>query len=287
MKVRSVLAALILSQNAIAGEYDFQISQLGDPASTPSSNANFRAFARQLGAAISSVNLSPPSSLGHSGFAFAGELSVVDFGTNPGLPTQGEFRGPLLIPSFHVRKGLPFSFELGARAGWIQNSRMGVGTVELKWAVNEGFAFLPDVAVKGSITKLLNSRDFDLTVGGLDLAVGKKLTLAGMMTFTPYIGWNLAFVGAASGTVDFRPTRTLAESDLPADQFQDFSAYQGVLAGNNSHNRFYGGLRVIAGIVQLGGEVSYAVIGKFSDSTGTSKEVPGVLAGNFMLGLDF
>ncbi len=59
-------------------------------------------------------------------------------------------------------------------------------------------------------------------------------------------------------------------------------------AAQNSHNRFYGGFRLIGGVVQLGAEVSYSVIGKFKDTkTQEDREVPSVLAGNFMLGFDF
>src|SRR5205807_936694 len=95
----------------------------------------------------------------------------------------------ILIPSVHIRKGLPFSFELGARVGWIEQSRMYVGMLELKWALNEGFTYLPDIAVGGRIAKLMNSRDFDLTTGGLDVSVGKQFAIAGMVTLTPYVGW--------------------------------------------------------------------------------------------------
>jgi hypothetical protein len=291
MTSRIALIFTLVPALALADAYDFKIYQLGNPQAgatgfTPSANANFRAFARQFAAAISSVNLMPPETLGHSAFAMSAEISVVDFGANPTLPTESPFKGPLLIPSLHIRKGLPWSFELGARGAWIEKSRMGVGTVELKWALNEGFTYLPDIAVKGSVTKLINSRDFDLTIGGVDLGIGKQFALAGMMTITPYVGWNLMFVGASTGNVDFNPTRTAMESDAPGNQFKDYFVFNGVQAAANSHNRFYGGLRIIGGVVMIGGEVSYSIIGKFKDGA-IDKDVPGVLAFNGTLGLDF
>lgn len=304
LRLLASTCCLLLASAASADIYDFRISDLGNPLKggfnhKPAADANFRVFARQFGAALTSVNLSPPETLGHSGFAFSAEISVVFFGNqNVPLPTENkDFRGPLLIPSIHVRKGLPFSFELGARGAWIEKSRMGAGTVELKWAVNEGFTYLPDIAVRGNLTKLLNSRDFDLTAGGLDLGVGKQFAIGGMVTLTPYVGWNLVFVGASTGNVDFHPGRTLAESDKPSNnpnsQFQDIYVFEPLPAIDNSHNRFYGGFRFIGGVVMIGVEFSYSVIGKFrdkpvsEDGTGLEIDVPSVAAINATLGLDF
>lgn len=304
LRILASLGCLLLAPAAVADPYDFRISDLGNPLLggfnyQPAADANFRVFARQLGAALTSVNLAPPETLGHSGFAFSLETSIVFFGDQKVLlPTENkDFRGPMLIPSVHVRKGLPFSFELGARGAWIEKSRMGAGTIELKWAVNEGFTYLPDIAVRGNLTKLLNSRDFDITAGGLDLGVGKQFAIGGMVTITPYVGWNLVFVGASSGNVDFHPARTLAESDRPSsnpqEQFRDIYVFENLQALDNSHNRFYGGFRFIGGVVMVGAEVSYSVIGKFRDKpvtrggSGLEVDVPSVFAINATLGLDF
>lgn len=287
----SLLAVALVSGAALADSYDFRIYQLGNPQSggtgfTPRANGNFRVFARMFAAAMTSVNLAPPETLGHSAFAFNAELSVVDF-NGGALPTTGEFKGPMLIPSAHVRKGLPWSFEVGARAAWIEKSRMGAGTLELKWALNEGFTYLPDIGVRGNVTKLINGRDFDLTAGGLDIGLGKQFAIGGMVTITPYVGWNLLFVGASSGNVDFRPTRTLAESDSAGEQYRDFYVFDSLQAAGNTHNRFYGGFRFIGGVATLGAEVSYSVFSRFTDGAGEERIIPAVLAINSTIGLDF
>ncbi len=289
-----VLMVMLSAGSVLADPYDFRIFQLGNPVKggtsfSPEANGNFRTFVRQFGAAIASSNLAPPETLGHSGFAVAADLSIVDFGTQTvKLPTESTFQGPLLMPGLHVRKGLPWSFELGARASWIEKSRMAVVTVELKWALNEGLTYLPDIGIKLGVTRLINSRDFNLTVGGVDLGVGKQFAIGGMITLTPYVGWNLGFVGASTDKVDFRPSRTLAESDKPNEQFKDVFIYNEVGAFSNTHNRFYGGLRFIGGVLMIGAEFSYTVIGKFKDDTsGTDRDVPAVMALNATLGLDF
>jgi hypothetical protein len=290
-----LLLGALASTSAFADAYDFRIYQLGNPQPnangySDSANANFRAFARRLGAAMTSVNLAPPETLGHSAFAISAELSVVDFGTATAitdLPTQRQVGGPVLLPSIHIRKGLPWSFELGVRAAWFEKSRMGTGTVELKWALNEGFTYLPDICVRGHVTKILNSRDFDVTAGGLDLGIGKQFAIAGMVTLTPYIGWNLVFVGASTNNVDFQPDRTLAQSDTPNEQFKNYYIFENVLAATNTNNRFYGGFRFIAGVVMLGFEFSYTVLGSFTDSKIGNVNMPAVLAYNSTLGFDF
>ena len=290
-----LLLGALTSTTALADAYDFAIYQLGNPKAggtgyTDGANANFRAFARRMGAAMTSTNLSPPETLGHSAFAISAELSVVDFGTataSTDLPTRGPVTGALLLPSVHVRKGLPWSFELGVRAAWFEKSRMGFGTLELKWALNEGFTYLPDICVRGHVSKLLNSRDFDVTAGGLDLGIGKQFAIGGMVTLTPYVGWNLVFVGASSGNVDFNPSRSLADSDAPNAQFTDYYVFDSVLAATNTNNRFYGGFRFIAGVVMLGFEFSYTALGSFNDSKIGTVVMPAVLAYNSTIGFDF
>lgn len=291
----AALGVLTASGLAVASPNDFRLYQLGNPtlggaAYNPSANANFRIFARELGAALTSINLMPPSTLGHNGFSVSGELSVVNFkATQFLMPTESAFSGPMLMPSLHVRKGLPFSFELGVRAGWLEKSKMGVATVEGKWAINEGFTYLPDIGVRAHATRLFNTRDFDLTATGLDLGVGKRFAIAGMITLAPYIGWNLVWVGAFSNTIDFNPGRSYQDSvRTPTAQLQDTGVYDEVKLGSNSHNRFYGGLRFAAGVVQIGLELSYSALGQIHDEgTGADRSVPSLLVVSTMLGLDF
>lgn len=290
------LLLALSSVSALADPYDFQIYRLGNPQPgeadfNASANGNFRVFVRQLAAAVTSVNLMPPGTLGHAGFAISADLSVVNVPQAAEAPwpvrSATGFKTPLLLPSLHLRKGLPFSFELGARGGWVEQSRMFFGTAELKWALNEGFTYLPDISVRGAITKVFNTRDFDVTTGGVDLSIGKRFAIAGTVTLTPYAGWNLQFVGATSGNVDFKPDRPLATADAPTDLAKSLWVFRSVTAASNAHNRFYGGLRFIAGALQVGAEFSYSVMGSFRDvDTGAQRDIPSLWAASAQLGLD-
>lgn len=303
-------AALLSTAVALAAPNDFRIQLLGnpnDPTTGNDANANFRAFAKEMGAALTSMNLMPPATLGHSGFAVAAELSVVSLrgvatGTAPTdtepkfiMPTEGNFdpqgsyRGPMLLPSLHVRKGLPWSFEVGTRVGWIDRSDMAVATLEVKWAANEGFALLPDVAVRFHATRLFNTRDFELGAGGLDFSVGKKFAIGGMVTLTPYGGWDLVFVGAGTPRlVDFQPSRTEAQAySGQYAQLANSGVYREVVLMENGHNRFYAGLRFVGGVIQILGEVSAAGLGSIQVSSIREQPLPPVLTFNTALGLDF
>jgi hypothetical protein len=293
---RLVAVGLLLwGAASLADPYDLRVYKLGNPtqgAATydPGANGRFAAFARSLAAGLTSVDLAPPESLGHSAFAVTAELSMVQFQQSGlAIPTQRlndqtpGVDGSLLLPSIHVRKGLPWSFEVGARFAWIEKSSMAAATGEVKWALNEGLLYLPDLGLRGYATRLLNSEDFSLTATGLDLGIGKKFAIGGMLTLSPYAGWNLVWVGASSNTIDFnRGGSDVALAQTTQDQFRNTGVYDALKLGANSHNRFYGGLRFITGALQLGAEYSTSRIPSID-----GKPVPPVNAYNFTLGLDF
>ena len=260
---RWALVGLLMGSTALADPNDFDITALQSPGVEP--NAAFAGFAREFAGALTSTNLMPPGTLGHAGFNLSVELSLafLNGSHNPGdgqflLPTESDFanRGPLLLPSLHVRKGLPFSFEVGARVTWIDRSQMGAAMGEIRWAVNEGFAYLPDVCVRVFGMKLFNTREINLGAVGVDLGAGKRFAIGGMITLNPYVGWNPVWVGANTSLMDVKALKR----------------------GENAHNRFYGGVRFIGGIIQVGAEASYSVFGS---------SLPSLLTFNTTLGLDF
>lgn len=307
LHARLVAAMVLWTTASLAGPNDIKISELGNPSLDPASvnyvpgaNGSFRILARQMGAAITAVNLAPPETLGHAAFSVNLELSVVGLdgkvppgpGVSPvrdgfALPTDRAFEGPLLMPAVHVRKGLPFSFELGGRVAWLDKSSMFAGTAELKWAPMEGFANLPDVGVRIHANRLFNTPGWELGTGGVDLGIGKTFPIGGMVTLSPYGGWNLGFTGASSDLLDFDPQRT--RSGVGGDTTVNpdiYGAYASVNFFSNPSNRFYAGVRFIGGIVQLGAEVSLTTFAGFDDETGR-RNIPSVGAFNATLGLDF
>jgi hypothetical protein len=296
-----LLVCAVTSATVRAGPNDLRFSNLGNPNqgglnAKVTSDAAFRLFARQFAAALNSANLMPPSTLGHLGFAFSSDLSIVSIDTGQVImPTRAAFTGPLVLPSIHIRKGLPYSFELGGRFGWVDKSRMAFVTGEGKWAISEGFSYLPDVSLRAFVTRLLNSRELDLTTGGVDIGIGKPISVPGIIMLTPYAGWSLAWVGASTDPIDFAPERPQAETTIQADsQLQAVGTFEPLVASRNRHHRFYGGLRLALGPVQLGGEYSYAYFQESTLPDPTNEDAliegvipPAVTAWNASLGIDF
>jgi hypothetical protein len=299
------LAAWVSGAAAYADDNDLRIVELGHPVGVgarqnDAGNADFQAFARVMGAAITSATLMPPETTGHTAWAVNAELSVVSLPDRESafIPTESAQPSTVLIPSFHVRKGLPFSLELGGRVGWVEKSSQVVGTGELKWAVNEGFTWLPDIGVRGHVTKLFGARDLSLTVMGLDIGVGKQFPLGGMVTLTPYGGLDLGFVGATTSRLDFNPERSFEDStrgsvDDPSNlnsraALENTESYAEVSFGDNMNQRLYGGVRFIGGVLQLGAELSLTRTGSVEvPGESEGRGVPAVFAFNTTLGLDF
>ncbi len=307
------LAALLSGAAAHADKNDLRISQLGNPDSgeanfSATANTDFQAFARAMSAVMTSAVLTPAETLGHAGFNVNAELSVVSLPRSIRIPTEAAQPGSVLVPSLHVRKGLPFSVEVGGRVGWVEKSRMLAATGEVKWAVNEGFSLasyrsdetgidkllriLPDISVRGHATRLTGVRDLSLTAAGLDLGAGKQFPVGGMVTFTLYGGLDFTFVGAESDNIDFRPDRPYNDSlqDDSRAALQDTAVYKQVEFSSNMTQRIYGGVRFIGGVLQLGAEVSFARLGNAPETdalNSPSRSLPTVVAFNTTLGLDF
>ena len=258
MRRLALLAAAVLAVSAAPAArgdaLDLDLTRLGAPdpqvwttlgATAPGqaqlyatqSRQRFALLSSQMGMAISSAMLQPASTTGYSGFAVDLEVASAAVKIDPvGVATAG-FRASawptastdpssLLIPSVHVRKALPFSFELGGRLMWINQSNMYAAQGEAKWAVNEGFENVPDIALRAAYTRLLGVKDWNLSTTDLDVLVSMRLASKGVVSFTPYVAARLTHVTSSTAAMDFAPCRgggatcTLASSPLDAASTQ-------------------------------------------------------------------
>jgi hypothetical protein len=168
----------------------------------------------------------------------------------------------LFLPSFHVRKALPFSLELGGRMIYLSQSSMYAAQAEAKWALNEGFAYLPDVAVRAAWTQLFGQRDWNLGSGDVDLMLSKRWGVNGVTSFTPYLAARFTFVNASTDTMDFGPSVGAAPGQAPTTQ----ARFPTLRAG---FYRTTVGLRFTAGAVSLAAEGTYR-----GGSTFSGKKAP-------------
>jgi hypothetical protein len=130
----------------------------------------------------------------------------------------------LFTTGLHVRKALPYSLELGGRFTYLSQSNYGAAQLEGKWALLEGFASWPDVAVRGAYTAVLGQRDWNLGVLEADLLVSKRFGLNAVASVTPYLAVRWNRVTASSEVLDFGPGASPSNPSATQAAFPELSA---------------------------------------------------------------
>lgn len=177
----------------------------------------FDAFATELGYVLAPRLASPAETLGHSGFHVSGLWSGTFVSSDErfwGVTERGQRGGAnrvLQTLQMEIRKGLPFSFEVGASFLWLIDSELFAPALEARWAVQEGYRYLPDLGIRGSASHMIGNRDLLLTTIGLDAVLSKGFGLFGMVHVTPYVSWSFLLIAASSRVIDPTP---LVEEDL-------------------------------------------------------------------------
>ncbi|MSP71355.1 MAG: hypothetical protein EXR76_04030 [Myxococcales bacterium] len=188
----------------------------------------FEAFSRELGMAMAPVLMAPAETLGVNGF-YVGllEYSATNIdesssywkkGTertlaasqahalNPEGNPDAEAPDFLHTLRFRMRKGLPYSLEMGAQVTYLVDSELWAFGGEVKWALNEGVDALPvDFAIRGAASRTLGSTELDLTTVGVDLILGRGFGVGGQVNLAPYMAYNPVWIYARSGVLDSTP----------------------------------------------------------------------------------
>lgn len=223
----------------------------------------FAVLATQLGLALDSFILAPANTVGHSGFEFGFEAAYVPASFDKALfvagtsPFRSGLPGSFVLPAFHVRKALPYSFEVGGRAIYLNQSTHFATQIEAKWALNEGITYAPDVAVRASATRLFGVRDLDLGLYSLDAIVGKRFGIGGVLSLTPYGAFRLSWLWAKSGWIQY------GDPTDPAAALGTAAAFPELSAGAHRFMRLALGVRMIASAVTLSLEGTYTLAKTF------------------------
>jgi len=289
---------------------DIQAWRLGNPSTDyDGANGRFRLLTTDLAMAFTPTPMHPAETLGRSGASMElglrmaqvhGDATVegdgscqasadacrvwVNEGTAEGRTSQVSVDNLFLMPTIQIRKGLPFSFEFESKFQYLANSEMFAATAGLRWVLNEGFAFLPDVSVGGQGTRLMGVREIGIITAGLDVTVGKWFNLGGMAVLAPYAGWQRVWVSGISEVIDFNP----GAEDL-ANPTSDDTIFEDVLIGDNYFDRFFLGFRFNAYIVQVSVEATYQPTHKVpgADNNPGFPDQGSTLSFGGKLGLDF
>lgn len=185
----------------------------------------FRAVTSQFAGAMIPSVLLPAHTRGMRGIHVGVESSITGISsgrddwaraTEGDLPgeSRNRFVDPVLAWNrLHVRKGLPFGFEIGGSAGFLVNSSYWALGIDVRWAVLEGFRaqnssfYFPSVSIRGAVQTLIGEPELNVTVPSLDLSVGERFIIADTVEISPYVGTQVAWIFADTELVDLTPER--------------------------------------------------------------------------------
>jgi hypothetical protein len=198
------LALLGLAPTAQAGQLDFSLANFGRAGGAADVDS-FENFAGDLALALHPKFAGPGATLGSLGIDFGYHLSITDINETAPQWTApladsaaGALPGEILTSQFYVRKGLPYSFEMGGFLTHLHDSDVWAVALELKWSFVEGHKYAPDFGLRTHVNTLLGNRDMVMVTSGGDVFIGKSFGVAGLMQITPYAGYELTYIHSRS-----------------------------------------------------------------------------------------
>lgn len=148
------------------------------------SQAQFRAFSEDMGAALSYKAATPAEPLGITGFDLAVDVSSTQLQNSALLQkVGGSTSTSLLVPKLQIEKGLPFDIDVGAFYTAIPTTNISLYGGNLRYAILPGGIAEPAVAVRGAFTNISGVTGWSLSTKSLDVSVSK-----GFAMVTPFAG---------------------------------------------------------------------------------------------------
>ena len=264
----------------------------GELALAADARTRFAMLSSELALSLSSALLEPAATVGHSGFAFDLESAYTTVhknvvGTTPPFPpapgdywpTRTKTPSGLLVPSFHVRKSFPYSLELGGRLLYLSQSSYFAAQLHGKWAIQEGYAMIPDVALMAAHTIFLGQKDLNLSSTDLMLLASKRFGANAIMSLTPYLAARYLLVHASSNSLGYAHV-----GDPPTTVVADTAEFPTL---NRSLYRTTLGLRMTAFSTSLAAEATWFGGGHYKAGGYPAYSLKSSLSGAFKLGFEF
>jgi hypothetical protein len=153
--------------------------------------AEFRLLSEDLGASLSYHAQTPTEALGLTGFDLGVGVTAtrLEHSSIWEKVTSDSAETTLYVPTLRVHKGLPAGFDIGLSYASIPGSNIRYTGGELRYAIVEGGAATPAVAVRGSLTKLSGVDQLSFETRGVDVSISK-----GLAFLTPYAGIGRVWV---------------------------------------------------------------------------------------------
>jgi len=230
----------------------------------------FRTFAEQFGYMLAPKFLAPAETLGHAGFDIGLIYNFNIIGNKRKLwgdalegfdARDGATGKPDHPPqawqtiSFNLRKGLPYSLELGADGTYLFQSKMFLLGLNAKWAFFEGYSYAPAFAIRFTYNHLFGSSDLTMNLYTLDLSTSYPVPFAGFVEFTPYMGYSFSIADAMPHVLNPSFHRGVGAEMGPSILFDDEQLYL---------HRFFLGFRFIIHVVNFSFETIISGKGVYS-----------------------
>lgn len=210
----------------------------------------FHQFAREFGQVMAPRPGAPAETLGQAGFGVKAStsLSAIPAGEEQ-WTTAAEGRNPaaaLFTSQLQVRKGLPFSFELGGNLTHLGASQVFAMGADLRWALHEGYAYFPDIGARGSVNTVVGAPELNMVNAAWDISMSKSFGVGGVMSLTPYLGYQQLYTVASTRVLNAYPQDPRPPQTLSRDDDRDLNFAPEYVFGQETHqiNRFFGGLRL-------------------------------------------
>lgn len=153
----------------------------------------FKKFSEELGVALSYKPVSPAEPYGLTGFDLGVELSAIKIDDKYWKNAVKDLDVPsyLFVPKIHAIKGLPFGIDIGAVYSQIPGSNVKFFGGEIKYAIIQGGAVFPAVAVRGTYTQLSGVEELDFKTYGAEASISKGFGVG--VKITPYAGVGMNY----------------------------------------------------------------------------------------------
>lgn len=188
----------------------------------------FKRLVNQYGGAIAPTAMYPARTTGYGGFeitlegAYTTINSDADYmrlGTRGDVDpetgqasTENESPASLLqLYALRIRKGFGFGLETGLQFGFLPNTSLIAGGLDLRLAILEGFregplGYVPDIAAAGSVRSITGTAQMQLTVASVNGVLSKPIVVSQSGELTPWVGYQYLWIFGDSGVIDFTPT---------------------------------------------------------------------------------
>ncbi len=240
---------LILPVAASAAPLDIRFDKFYDASSTSTTrvqNDQIKLLMREVGLAIGPRSAGPVYSQGALGVDASMEMSTSGAHAASDYWKKAVDSPESSLSSWVIRgrKGMPQSVQLGASLTHLQDSNLYAAGVDFQASLIDGFRYVPDFGVRGSVSGVVGNSRMDFLNGAVDVTVSKNFGIGGVLSLQPWLAWSPGFMYVKPNLEPILPNDKSLKMVLP--KFDNITAFT---------QRAAIGVRVVSYRVQVGVEL--------------------------------